>query len=79
MTCASTMAMAATTCSSFLGKTLPTRAGNHNGGQVTMMAGKKGVRVVITVECTEQADSGVPGISRYTTQKVRGNLRCEER
>eukprot|EP00236_Picocystis_salinarum_P001578 CAMPEP_0183832922 /NCGR_PEP_ID=MMETSP0807_2-20130328/5742_1 /TAXON_ID=88271 /ORGANISM="Picocystis salinarum, Strain CCMP1897" /LENGTH=37 /DNA_ID= /DNA_START= /DNA_END= /DNA_ORIENTATION= len=27
-------------------------------GRVTMMAGKKGVRVVVTVECTEQAESG---------------------
>mmetsp|Transcript_5369 Transcript_5369/g.33618 ORF Transcript_5369/g.33618 Transcript_5369/m.33618 type:complete len:117 (+) Transcript_5369:71-421(+) len=73
------MAMAATTCSTFVGRTLPTRPGNHNGGRVTMMAGKKGVRVVVTVECTEQAESGVPGVSRYTTQKVRMDRRDEDR
>mmetsp|Transcript_5372 Transcript_5372/g.33632 ORF Transcript_5372/g.33632 Transcript_5372/m.33632 type:complete len:94 (+) Transcript_5372:71-352(+) len=67
------MAMAATTCSTFVGRTLPTRPGNHNGGRVTMMAGKKGVRVVVTVECTKQAESGVPGVSRYTTQKSKRN------
>ena len=34
------------------------------------MAGKKGVRVVITLECTEQKESGVPGMSRYHSEKV---------
>eukprot|EP00894_Picocystis_sp_ML_P005196 jgi/Pico_ML_1/55713/g1364.t2 len=67
------MAMAAGTSSTFLGRTLPTRPGTSNGGRVAMMAGKKGVRVVVTVECTEQAESGVPGISRYTTQKSKRN------
>eukprot|EP00894_Picocystis_sp_ML_P005197 jgi/Pico_ML_1/55714/g1364.t1 len=65
--------MAAGTSSTFLGRTLPTRPGTSNGGRVAMMAGKKGVRVVVTVECTEQAESGVPGISRYTTQKSKRN------
>lgn len=72
------MAMAAGTSSTFLGRTLPTRPGTSNGGRVAMMAGKKGVRVVVTVECTEQAESGVPGISRYTTQKVRLLARWDE-
>lgn len=39
---------------------------------VTCMAKKgKQVRVNITIECTEQKASGVPGMSRYHTQKVR--------
>lgn len=37
---------------------------------VTCMA-KKQNRVVVTLECTEQKGSGVPGISRYNTTKVR--------
>lgn len=38
------------------------------------MAKKKGLaRVVIHLECTEQRDSGVPGMSRYTTQKNKKN------
>ena len=39
--------------------------------QVTAMAKKgKMTRVVITLECTEQKGSGVPGMSRYMTTKV---------
>lgn len=35
---------------------------------------KKGLaRQVIHLECTEQRDSGVPGMSRYTTQKNKRN------
>ncbi len=30
-------------------------------------------RQVITLECTEQRESGVPGMSRYTTQKNKKN------
>ena len=30
-------------------------------------------RQVIHLECTEQRDSGVPGMSRYTTQKNKKN------
>ena len=30
-------------------------------------------RQVIHLECTEQRDSGVPGMSRYTTQKNKRN------
>ncbi len=33
----------------------------------------KGVRMVITLECTEQKESGVPGMSRYTTYKNKKN------
>lgn len=34
---------------------------------------KKDVRGTIHLECTEQRDSGVPGMSRYTTQKSKRN------
>lgn len=38
------------------------------------MAKKKGLaRQVIHLECTEQRESGVPGMSRYTTQKNKKN------
>lgn len=38
------------------------------------MAKKKNVaRQVIHLECTEQRDSGVAGMSRYTTQKNKKN------
>ena len=38
------------------------------------MAKKKNIaRNVITVECTEQREAGVPGISRYTTEKNKKN------
>lgn len=51
-------------------RTAPTR-------QVTCMAKKgKQVRVVITLECTEQKASGVPGMSRYNTTKVSSSARA---
>lgn len=34
---------------------------------------KKEARQVIHLECTEQRDSGVAGMSRYTTQKNKKN------
>ena len=34
---------------------------------------KKGNRVQIILECTEQKKTGVPGISRYITSKNRKN------
>ena len=38
------------------------------------MAKKKNVaRQVITLECTEQRETGVPGMSRYTSQKNKKN------
>ena len=38
------------------------------------MAKKKNVaRTVIHLECTEQRESGVPGVSRYTTMKNKKN------
>mmetsp|Transcript_6714 Transcript_6714/g.12266 ORF Transcript_6714/g.12266 Transcript_6714/m.12266 type:complete len:90 (+) Transcript_6714:116-385(+) len=41
---------------------------------VTCMAKKgKQTRVVVTLECTEQKGSGVPGMSRYNTTKNRRN------
>jgi len=39
--------------------------------EVTTMAKKKGIRLIVTVECTEaKGEGGTP--SRYCTQKVRG-------
>lgn len=40
------------------------------------MAKSKGVRIVVTLECTEcrsNADKRSPGVSRYTTTKNRRN------
>jgi large subunit ribosomal protein L33 len=37
------------------------------------MAKKKGNRLAVILECTEQKTSGVPGMSRYHTQKNRKN------
>jgi len=37
------------------------------------MAKKKGDRVQVILECTEQKNSGVPGISRYITTKNKKN------
>jgi large subunit ribosomal protein L33 len=37
------------------------------------MAKKKGDRVQVILECTEQKKTGVPGISRYITTKNRKN------
>ena len=34
---------------------------------------KKGNRVQVILECTEQRESGVPGISRYLTTKNKKN------
>ncbi|MBK8564394.1 MAG: 50S ribosomal protein L33 [Saprospiraceae bacterium] len=33
----------------------------------------KGNRILITLECTEQRKTAVPGISRYVTEKNRKN------
>lgn len=37
------------------------------------MAKKKGNRLAVILECTEHKTSGVPGMSRYHTQKNRKN------
>jgi len=37
---------------------------------VTAASKKKDVRLQVTLECTEQKESGVAGMSRYMTQKV---------
>lgn len=34
---------------------------------------KQAARQVIHLECTEQAESGVPGMSRYTSEKNKKN------
>lgn len=38
-----------------------------------MASKKKGDRIQIILECTEQKKEGVPGISRYVTYKNRRN------
>ena len=53
----------------------PVAAGNSCRTITTMAKKGKDVRLVITLECTEQKASGVPGISRYTTQKVSARWR----
>ncbi|ABP00994.1 predicted protein [Ostreococcus lucimarinus CCE9901] len=40
---------------------------------VTAASKKKDVRLQVTLECTEQKESGVQGMSRYMTQKNRRN------
>ena len=49
-----------------------TRAKNR-AKEASMAKKAKGARMVVTVECTEQKDSGVPGMSRYTTYKNKKN------
>ncbi|ACO66806.1 predicted protein [Micromonas commoda] len=46
----------------------------QRGSLVVVAASKKkDVRLTITLECTEQKESGVAGMSRYMTQKNRRN------
>ena len=40
---------------------------------VTAASKKKDVRLQVTLECTEQKESGVQGMSRYMTMKNRRN------
>jgi len=46
---------------------------------VTAASKKKDVRLQVTLECTEQRESGVMGMSRYITQKVRTTMRVRVR
>jgi ribosomal protein L33 len=46
-------------------------AGNACRSVVTMAKKGKDVRLMITLECTEQKATGVSGISRYTSEKAR--------
>lgn len=49
---------------------------NPNGQRmVTTMAKKKGVRCIVTLECTEARTEGSTP-SRYVTQKVRSHAMC---
>jgi len=48
----------------------------RSSGATSFMAKNKGVRIVITLECTECRSNPAkrsPGVSRYTTQKNRRN------
>ena len=55
----------------------PTRASTHARGALVVVAAskKKDVRLQVTLECTEQKESGVMGMSRYMTEKVREVVR----
>ena len=67
---ASTSALSATSSSS-----AHRRASNSRGALVVTAASKKkDVRLQVTLECTEQRESGVMGMSRYITQKVRQSV-----
>ena len=67
---ASTSALSATSSSS-----AHRRASNSRGARVVTAASKKKeVRLQVTLECTEQRESGVMGMSRYITQKVRQSV-----
>ena len=48
-------------------------AGNACRTVVTMAKKGKDVRLMITLECTEQKATGVSGISRYTSEKARAS------
>jgi large subunit ribosomal protein L33 len=45
----------------------------HPQYNTTVMAKKKGNRVQVILECTEHKASGMPGMSRYITEKNRKN------
>jgi hypothetical protein len=49
----------------------PVAAPSRGSLQVMAASKKKDVRLTITLECTEQKASGVGGMSRYMSQKVR--------
>ena len=55
----------------------PSSARAHSRGALVVVAAskKKDVRLQVTLECTEQKESGVMGMSRYITQKVRARRR----
>lgn len=71
--------MQATLRSAFTGTTFktarvaaPQQSSSQATRQVTCMAKKKGVRMIVTLECTEaRAEGNTP--SRYTTQKNKKN------
>ena len=50
-------------------------SGSSRRGALQVMAAskKKDVRLQVTLECTEQREAGVQGMSRYITQKNRRN------
>ena len=55
---------------------LSTVQSHRTSGATSFMAKNKGVRIVITLECTECRSNPAkrsPGVSRYTSQKNRRN------
>ena len=52
----------------------PVAAPSRGSLQVMAASKKKDVRLTITLECTEQKASGIGGMSRYMSQKVRARV-----
>ena len=52
----------------------PVAAPSRGSLQVMAASKKKDVRLTITLECTEQKATGVGGMSRYMSQKVRARV-----
>lgn len=50
-----------------------TQSSTNASRQVTCMVKKKGIRLIVTLECTEAKGEGATP-SRYTTQKVRQTI-----
>ena len=50
-----------------------TFAPRKNKGEQAMAKKTKGQRIQVILECTEQKNSGVPGMSRYITTKNKKN------
>jgi hypothetical protein len=56
----------------------PVAAPSRGSLQVMAASKKKDVRLTITLECTEQKASGVGGMSRYMSQKVRDETPADD-
>mmetsp|Transcript_10952 Transcript_10952/g.31036 ORF Transcript_10952/g.31036 Transcript_10952/m.31036 type:complete len:100 (+) Transcript_10952:92-391(+) len=59
--------------SAFSSTTKTSTSSSRGSLQVMAASKKKDVRLQVTLECTEQREAGVQGISRYITQKNRRN------
>lgn len=60
--------------SAFTSTSKSSGSSNKRGAlQVMAASKKKDVRLQVTLECTEQREAGVQGMSRYITQKNRRN------
>tara|TARA_B110000977_G_scaffold79591_2_gene106867 strand:+ start:1024 stop:1320 length:297 start_codon:yes stop_codon:yes gene_type:complete len=71
MTSARPAALSSRVSSGLAKNRAPCAAPSRGSLQVMAASKKKDVRLTITLECTEQKASGVQGMSRYMSQKVR--------